>query len=94
MNLIPIKVPMRVSVSDTTIPMGVATSNVPIGMEIGAEYSVVPTEEYTGEYEFTPSEDTQTITIEGKTASQDIVIQPIPSNYGLITWDGRTLTVS
>lgn len=49
---------------------------------------------YEGDYEFTPSEEAQTITIEGRTASQDIVIQPIPSNYGLITWDGRTLTVS
>ena len=53
--------------------------------------SIVP---YTGAYTFTPTTSTQTIEIDGKTASQDITINPIPSNYGLITWNGSTLTVS
>ena len=52
------------------------------------------TQPYTGEYEFTPGEDTQTIEIQDKTATRNIVINPIPSNYGLITWNGRTLIVS
>lgn len=49
---------------------------------------------YTGDYSITPTADGVTIPIEQLTASQDIVIEPIPSNYGLITWDGSTLTVS
>ena len=49
---------------------------------------------YTGEYEFTPTRGTQTIPTNNKTLTQDIIINPIPSNYGLITWDGSTLTVS
>lgn len=49
---------------------------------------------YTGLYEFTPSSSIQTIEIAGKTARQNIIVNPIPSNYGLITWDGSTLTVS
>ena len=49
---------------------------------------------YSGEYEVTPSVQTQTIPIAGKIAREDITINPIPSNYGLITWDGTTLTVS
>lgn len=49
---------------------------------------------YSGEYEVTPSEQEQTIPIEGKVAKENITINPIPSNYGLITWDGTTLTVS
>lgn len=49
---------------------------------------------YTGEYEFTPSAETQTIPTSNKALAQDITINPIPSNYGLITWDGSTLTVS
>lgn len=53
--------------------------------------SLIP---YTGEYEFTPSSEEQTIPIYGKVASADIVINPIPSNYGLISWNGSTLTVS
>lgn len=49
---------------------------------------------YTGEYEFTPTDEAQTIPIFGKTATRDIVINPIPSNYGKISWNGSTLTVS
>lgn len=49
---------------------------------------------YAGEYEFTPTEQEQIIPIEGKVAGQNITINPIPSNYGRITWDGTTLTVS
>lgn len=53
--------------------------------------SLIP---YAGAYEFTPSAEAQTVPIYGKTATADIVISPIPSNYGLITWDGATITVS
>ena len=49
---------------------------------------------YTGEYEWTPTEEPQTIPICDKTATRDIVINPIPSNYGKISWNGSTLTVS
>lgn len=56
--------------------------------------SAVGVREYTGDYTFTPTQESQTIPIEGLTATQDITINPIPSNYGLITWDGATLTVS
>ena len=51
-------------------------------------------EEYTGAYEFTPTRGTQVIEIANKKATADITINPIPSNYGLITWNGSTLTVS
>lgn len=51
-------------------------------------------EEYTGAYEFTPTRNTQTIEIANKKATADIIINPIPRNYGLITWNGAVLTVS
>lgn len=54
----------------------------------------VGTELYPGPYVYTPTEDTQTVEIKDYKASQDITINPIPSNYGLITWNGTTLTVS
>ena len=57
-----------------------------------AEHIYIPT--YTGSYEITPTQQTQTIPIGGLAASQDITVNPIPSNYGLITWNGSTLTVS
>ena len=49
---------------------------------------------YQGEYSFTPGDEPQTIATGGYALTQDITIQPIPSNYGLITWNGSTLTVS
>ena len=52
------------------------------------------TEIYDGDYEFTPTLEEQTIMIADKTATADIIINPIPSNYGLITWNGSTITVS
>lgn len=67
------------------------------------EYSLAPelnivhrvvSDPYEGDYSFTPSDEEQVIPILGKTATQDIVINPIPSNYGLISWNGSTLTVS
>lgn len=51
-------------------------------------------EEYTGDYEFTPTRSTQVIEIANKKATADIIINPIPQNYGLVTWNGSVLTVS
>lgn len=50
--------------------------------------------EYEGPYEFTPTQSTQTAATAYKLAVADIIINPIPSNYGLITWNGSVLTVS
>lgn len=55
---------------------------------------VYPYEHYTGAYEITPAAAAQTISTKDKLMADDIVIKPIPQNYGLITWDGSTLTVS
>lgn len=49
---------------------------------------------YDGAYEVTPTQDTQTLVTDGKQMTGDVIIHPIPSNYGLITWNGSTLTVS
>ena len=49
---------------------------------------------YDGPYEFTPTQEPQVVEIANKQASQDITIAAIPNNYGLITWNGSTLTVS
>ena len=49
---------------------------------------------YTGEYEFTPTRETQVININHKEALRNITINPIPQNYGLITYNGSIITVS
>lgn len=49
---------------------------------------------YQGQTEVTPSSETQVLQTEGFTMLENITINPIPNNYGLITWNGSTLTVS
>lgn len=49
---------------------------------------------YPGPYEITPTDETQTLQVEGLVGTRNITINPIPQNYGLITWNGTTLTVS
>ena len=49
---------------------------------------------YQGDLEFTPTDETQTIATKDLVLSDDIIINPIPSNYGLISWNGRGILVS
>lgn len=55
---------------------------------------IQPTETYDGPYTITPGPATQVLRTAGLIASDNITIAPVPNNYGLITWDGATLTVS
>lgn len=67
--------------------MGINTGT-PIAREL------VERDPYTGIYEVTPSAETQTLLTKNYRMTDNVVINPIPSNYGLITWNGATLTVS
>ena len=49
---------------------------------------------YTGPTVITPTQETQTLQTMMKTVTENIIVNPIPSNYGLITWNGSVLTVS
>jgi len=49
---------------------------------------------YDGPTEVTPGAETQILETDQHALRSNIVINPIPSNYGLITWDGSTITVS
>lgn len=51
-------------------------------------------EDYTGAYEVTPTEETQTLPTEGLMMNRDVTVKPIPNNYGRISWNGSVLTVS
>ena len=65
---------------------------VELSLETRVNTSDVP--EYTGNYTYTPTEDTQIVNISGKMAMRNITINPIPNNYGLITYNGVSITVS
>lgn len=89
-----ITVPMSVAVSGVEIPVTVGTQDVAVSASIGAAYSVSYDAHYEGAYVFTPSAETQVIQTEGLVMEQNVTINPIPSNYGLITYNGSTIRVS
>lgn len=51
-------------------------------------------DEYDGPYEATPTAAAQTFPTTGKLMVRDFTVNPIPSNWGLISWNGSVLTVS
>lgn len=68
------------------------SAHITTGTPVVKEY--VEVDPYTGQYEFTPTQETQILNTQGKRLTQNVTIKPIPSNYGKITWDGSALTVS
>ena len=68
-------------------------SNIPLALE-EVRVSYIERPAYTGAYTITPTQDTQVLPVNAKRMTGDITINPIPSNYGRITWNGSVLTVS
>ena len=81
---------------DTVVIDGELSLVIPCDGECGIVTKVIghdlPT--YTGMTEVTPTTAEQVLDTSNKVVTRNIVINPIPSNYGLITWNGSTLTVS
>ena len=78
------------TLSINAMPDGAASCEIRppiIGCFIGREI-------YSGPYVVTPSGQTQTLSTENRILTQDVVVNPIPNNYGLITWNGTVITVS
>lgn len=69
-------------------------SDSDLSADFGSVVEVPVADYYDGDYELAPTQETQVIPIIGKTARQNITVAPIPSNYGLVTWNGAVLTVS
>lgn len=89
-----ITVRMGVATTDAAVPMRVTGGTEGIEMSVAAAYSAIEGEPYEGSYTFTPSAEEQRARTRGKVLYDDIVIEPIPQNYGLITYNGRIITVS
>ena len=54
---------------------------------------ILPVDEYTGDYEITPTTSVQILLTQDKITTQNITVNPIPSSYGLVTWNGSYLTI-
>lgn len=51
-------------------------------------------EAYEGNYEITPSEELQTLPTANRQLARDIVVAPIPKNYGRITYSGGGIIIT
>ena len=90
---VPYKVPLMVSTDGTAVNLGVLEpKSVDLDMSVGV-YAQIG-EHYHGSYEVTPSSEAQVLDTDTLILDGNITINPITSNYGLITWDGSTITVS
>ena len=84
---------LDVAVDHETIVLSVgAPQDIPLGMDTAIEH--ITGEHYSGPVVVTPGASVQTLSTAGLFVDEDITIEPIPSNYGLITWNGSFLMVS
>lgn len=64
-----------------------------IGM--GNVYKItVGADPYEGEYVVTPTRERQVLETKHLAMAENVVIEPIPQNYGLITYNGFGLTIT
>lgn len=88
---------VRVSLTiEPSSPLGLAINTEPatLGLAVTGEYIDGGTRTYEGPYEVTPSAIEQVLSTQYLKMAQDVIINPIPNNYGLISWNGAVLTVS
>ena len=75
-----------------TVEANPATMGIDLGTPVARDF--VERDPYTGTYAVTPSAEEQVLHTQYLRMTDDIVVAAIPQNYGLITWDGSSLTVS
>lgn len=80
--------PQKLTISFNPAQFGVSTLPTQITRDL------VERTPYTGDYTITPSSEAQVLDTNGLRMTDNITINPIPNNYGLITWNGSTITVS
>ena len=85
------------ALNGTLSPDASVTGTLSSGPTISANLTIpsaIGVDPYQGEYRITPSTQTQTLNTSGKYLQNNVVVEPIPSNYGLITYNGSIITVS
>lgn len=84
-------------ITGSLTPIGIVTGRLASAGGVTGRLTVpdrITPEEYTGPTTVIPSQSQQILNTRDLFVADDIVIEPIPNNYGLITWNGAVLTVS
>ena len=79
--------------AQAAVTMRAAAESEGVAMTAGTQIQIGG-EPYHGPYEFTPTGEEQTAQTQNRVMLGNVIIKPIPSNYGLITYNGSYLTVS
>ena len=87
---------MKLTLTYKPQKLGLSISAPTLGLSTGTPVAreVVERDPYEGSYYITPTAEEQVIPTNNLRMTDDLTIAAIPNNYGLITWDGSTLTVS
>lgn len=85
---------MNVIITPQAVSVSIRASGagIDIGEQIARDY--VDCDPYTGDYTITPGTAEQVLETRNMRMTDNLTVNPIPSNYGLITWNGAVLTVS
>ena len=90
--------PVEVSIPDGEVVVSQSNYVVEIGdgprYQVDAVSGIVDAPAFAGPYVATPTRETQVFPAANRLMSEDFIVNPIPSNYGLVTWDGSVITVS
>lgn len=81
-------------IEESALSLDVAETSLTWGTDEYVRVVNADAEEYEGPYEATPTQETQVFPTTAKLMAHDFTVNPIPSNWGLITWNGSVLTVS
>lgn len=93
MITLPILVDLQIDESQTEFEFSVENDNeIEFTNDYVINVSVVPI--YDGDYEITPGEEAVILQTNGKELTGNITVNPIPSNWGKIGWNGSYLTVT
>lgn len=79
-------------INNNTIDIGVKLNNVSVSIVGGT--SVIAEKPYTGTYHVVPSNEPVTLFTKDRSMLENVIVDPIPKNYGLITYNGFSITVS
>lgn len=85
---------MIVKINPQAIGIVIDTGAVSIdtGTPVARDYVERPA--FEGPYTITPTAEEQILETRNLRMTDNLTVNPIPSNYGLITWNGSVLTVS
>lgn len=91
---IPIRADLTVAESVQQFALVVEESTFPVSVEVLTPIVASTAEDYDGQTTVTPSAQEQVFDTAGKLVRQNFIVEPIPHNYGLITYNGGFITVS